>query len=188
MKFAVNNLAAACLGLAAMAALASRAEAVTYFLYTGQTNAQTQIDINHTTTWLFTAGSDYDLGGGYFEMKDGPQTTADILLTLTNLTTATQIAQVSYTNGDFDTQHGGNPQSFDTVPFLFGFPGSPLPVTLTNGDNYRVDLTSPAPDQQAKAYFIKGSDSVSIKDPSGNPPPGGGGTRNPHRWLLWEPA
>ena len=67
--------------MCAAAFLSMTAAAQTY-ITTGQTGAQTQIDVNHTSTWTFTPASNTTLSGGYFTMKDGSATTADVTLSL----------------------------------------------------------------------------------------------------------
>ena len=146
--------------------LSTAAMADPVFLFTGQTNAQTQIDVNHTSTWDISPGANFDLAGGEFDMKDGPHTTADVLLTLYD--GGVQIGQVDYTQAQFAAAHTGNDQNFNGAgqftPFLFG-----TPITLLVGHSYEVDLTSVATDAQDEAYFIKGFDSAFLGDSQGNP-------------------
>jgi hypothetical protein len=155
-------------GLAVMMmATVLHSEPVYYFVTTGQQGAQTQIDVNHSSSWTFNVVSDFTLGGGKFEMKDGPQTVQDITLNVWQGSIGgTLYAQKTLTNPQFDTVHGGNPQSYDTTVFLF-----PLNVTLQGGNTYVVNLTSTAIDAQSKAYFIKGFDRGTFQDDNGNPPP-----------------
>ena len=42
-----------------------------YYLSTGQTGAQTQIDIAHTSSWLLNPNVDFSFAGGLFTMKAG---------------------------------------------------------------------------------------------------------------------
>ena len=149
------------------------AAAPIYYLTTGQSQAQTQVDENHSSEWLITTGSaGFLLGGGNFNMKIGSQTTADIALALYlgPDDTGTLLASKVFTAAGFCGAHPGNCQSFDMVPFHFT-----VPVQLQPEQTYFAALTSPAPDKQSEAYFIKGSRDASIIDDSGNPPPGGGG-------------
>src|SRR5258707_493257 len=122
-----------------------------YYLSTGQTGAQTQIDTFHSTTWAFTATSDWELGGGNFTMKDGSSTTDDVMLTVYEGVDSTgpQVAQIDLTNASFCTLHGGNCQNFNTTPFYF-VDGSndPAPLSIANGQSYFVALTSTAPNDQ----------------------------------------
>ncbi len=162
-----NLLALSCIALALpMAAQAN----VTYFVYTGQSNAQTQIDIDHTSSWNFNVGATpFNLGGGNFTLKDGPNTIDNIKLTLYLGIDAsgTQVAQLNLTNAQFDALFGvGNPQSFTEVPLYFA-----TPYTLAANSQYHLALTSIAPDSQSEAYFIKGYDGFTIQTPGGATPP-----------------
>lgn len=144
---------------------------VTYFVYTGQSNAQTQIDINHTSSWNFSVGATpFDLGGGNFTLKEGPKTDQNIMLTLYPGIDATgvPVAQVNLTNTQFDALFGGgNTQTFTEVPIHFA-----APVTLAANSQYHLALSAPlAPDSQDEAYFIKGYDGFTIKTPGGATPP-----------------
>ena len=58
-----------------------------YYLATGQTGAQTQIDVNHTSSWVMTPNVNFDLGGGLFTMKDGSSTSATVNLSLIKAST-----------------------------------------------------------------------------------------------------
>ncbi len=157
--------ALAVLGLVAVAFQATPAAAIPYvaepyYVTTGQTGAQTQIDVNHTTSWLFTAVSGWRLGGGDFTMKDAPSTSATISLSLYagNDATGTLLDAVTYTNSQFCTaQAGNNCQSYGSTPFHFA-----TPYTLTLASTYYLALTSSAPDVQSQAYFIKGTDGTTI--------------------------
>ena len=150
-----------------MAVAAGPAQAdVAYFITTGQAGAQTQIDIDHTSSWLITPGANFLLGGGNFTMKEGPTTGATISLTLYlgSDATGSQLDQVTFTEAGFCTIHTGNCQSFDIVPFHFT-----TPDTLLAGQTYFVALTSPAIDTQSTAYFIKGLEDAIIADIEGTP-------------------
>lgn len=157
--------ALAALGLVAVAFLATPAAATPYvpapyYVTTGQTGAQTQIDVNHTTSWLFTAVSGWRLGGGDFTMKDGPSTSATISLSLYagNDATGTLLDAVTYTTSQFCTaQAGNNCQSYGSTAFHFA-----TPYTLASGSTYYLALASSAPDVQSQAYFIKGTDGTTI--------------------------
>ena len=133
-----------------------------YYLSTGQAGAQTQIDVNHTTSWSFTATSNWDLGGGDFTMKDGSATTAGIMLAVYEGTNSSGIlrASLSLSNSDFcSLQAGGNCQSYGGTPFHF-LP----PYSINLGIEYYIALTSNAADVQSHAYFIKGVQSSSFLD------------------------
>ncbi len=148
----------------------------TFFVFTGQSNAQTQIDVNHTSSWNFTTGNaPFDLGGGNFTLKEGPTTSANIVLTLYQGIDAAgaQVAQLNLTNAQFDalfappiTDPAENTQSFTLVPLHFA-----APFTLSVNSQYHLALTSVAPDTQSQAYFIKGYDSFTIQTPNGDTPP-----------------
>lgn len=144
-----------------------------YYLATGQTGAQTQIDINHTSSWLLTPNVNFDFGGGVFTMKDGTTTTDNIILSIykgtNNLGILLDVHSV--TNTAFCGQVT-NCGSYAYHQMFFN-----APVTLVAGTTYFVNLTSPAADVQSKAYFIK-NDSFFISDQAGNainPQPAGFG-------------
>ena len=77
-----------------------------YYLQTGQTGAQTQIDVNHTSTWLLTPNIDFDLGGGLFVMKDGSNTSARVTLSIYqgNDDNGPLLGSAWLTHADFCTQ------------------------------------------------------------------------------------
>ena len=145
------------------AANPAKALPVLYYLTTGQSGAQTQIDVDHTTSWSFTAGSAWTLGGGNFTMKDGSATTSTIALSVYEGTSAsgTLVASINLNHGTFCTLHTGNCQQFNTTPFHFSA-GSEY--TFTSGLAYYIALTSNAPDVQSEAYFIKGLADTTIID------------------------
>lgn len=130
--------------------------AQTFYLYTGQTGAQTQIDTNHTTSWRITVGSNktVTLGGAKLTMKHGPQTKTDVSLKLYSGSSAiasnllATITLTRDTNGTF--YQGTNVQTF--AQRTFAFPSSQV---LTSG-TYFITLTSTSDDQQNEAFFIKG--------------------------------
>ncbi len=159
---------------ALLVSLCSAAPIIAY-LSTGQTGDQTQLDINHASTWLFTPNVAFDLGGGLFEMKDGSKTWADIGLSLflgsdtsgqllgsSSLTHATFCAQVSKCN------------QFNYHQFFFD-----TPIPVVPGVTYFAALTSTAADAQKEAYFIKAE--TFISDQTGtaiDPQPIGDSTAN----------
>src|ERR1051326_1251265 len=54
-----------------------------YYVWTGQTSAQTQIDSFHTSSWYIEVfNGPLLLGGGNFTMKAGSSATADVTLSL----------------------------------------------------------------------------------------------------------
>jgi len=166
---------ASCAVAALMASAPARAEV--YYLTTDQTGAQTQIDMNHSTTWAFTAVGTWTLGGGNFVMKDGPKTGDDppnaissvglFVYEGTEASHGAALRQFLYLDdAAFCTAHGGNCQKFGDVPFHFD-----LGLQLTDGVSYFVELTSPVIDEQTGAYFIKGLDNSTFLNNAGNPPP-----------------
>ena len=156
-----------------------------YYLATGQTGAQTQIDVNHSSSWTLIPNVAFDLGGGLFVMKDGSSTTQTLMLSIyqgTN-TSGTLVDTVTLNHTQFCAQVT-NCGQFDVHSFLFS---SPVPLTI--GTTYFVQLTSTAPDVQSQAYFIK-SDFYFISDAAGTPiqpePVGfGGGTAVPEISSVW---
>jgi hypothetical protein len=170
----------AALGLAAAPATAGPI----YYLTTSQAGAQTQIDVNHTSSWLITTGGvGWDLGGGNFEMKYGSQTTANIRLDLYagSNASASPLATVEFTPSEFCTaQSGGNCQSsFDVTKFYFT-----TPYALLANSTYFAALTSGAADAQDTAYFIKRGRGAQIVDEQGNTPPSGGAQPVPEPSTL----
>lgn len=101
-KVATRNLLALLFVLAPTLSLAAD-----YLLYTGQQFAQTQIDVNHRTTWtISTTGSvpaGAEFAGGVFTMKKGSSTTATITLSyyLGTNNQGTLLGSVSLTNSSF---------------------------------------------------------------------------------------
>lgn len=159
----------AMLGLLAALTAATSARAATFFsVQTGIQGAQTQIDVNHTSTWSFTTGAAWSFGGGTFEMKAGPQTSANITLSIfegTNFS-APAFGTINLTSAGFCGQLG-NCQQFGAVSFLFG-----TALALKENTTYFVDLTSTAVDNASRQYFIKGTSSaLRFVDADGNPMP-----------------
>ena len=141
-----------------------------YYLSTGQPGAQTQIDVNHTSTWSIAALTPFELGGGVFTMKGGSAVSATIQLALYQGTdaTGTLLASTTLTSTTFCGQ-SANCGQFAFHQFFFT-----TPILLSVGTNYFAALTSSAVDTQSQAYFIK-SDASSIADANGtpiDPPPG----------------
>jgi len=142
--------------------LSTLSNAATFlYLNTGQTGAQTQIDIAHTSTWLLTPNVDFLFDGGLFTMKAGGSVAADINLSiyLGPDNTGTQLASITLTSTQFCTQAACG--QFNTHQFLFT-----TPVALTTGTTYFAELTSSAVNTQSQAYFIK-SDTSFISDLNG---------------------
>jgi hypothetical protein len=137
--------------------------APTYYLATGQSGAQTQIDVNHTSTWLFTPNVDFDFGGALVTMKAGQNTTANIVFQLFIGTDASgqEIVNTTMTS----TQFCGQVSNCGTYEYHSFLPA--LPVSLSAGMTYFGSLTSTAPDTQSGAYFIK-NNTYFISDINGN--------------------
>jgi len=133
------------------------------YLSTGQTGAQTQIDIAHTSTWLLTPNVDFSFAGGLFTMKAGGSAVDDLTLSiyLGSDTTGTLLSSVTLTSTQFCAQAACG--QFATHQFLFS-----APVALTTGTTYFAALSSNAPNTQSQAYFIK-SDNSFVSDINGTP-------------------
>lgn len=128
-----------------------------YFLYTGHTQAQTQIDTDHTTAWLLTAATAWTLGGGRFVMKRGSATAGDVSLVVrTGSASGTEIARVTLTPASFTS-------IFTEIAFDFA-----TPLSLQAGTSYYIAIESSVPDVQSEAYFIKGVRETSFEDLSHN--------------------
>lgn len=159
------------------------------FVYSYQAGAQTQIDLNHSSTWTFNlTGGSFDLGGGKLVMKDGSQTNSTITLAVWQgfVGNGSALASVTLTDAQFGANHVGNSQTFDTTTFLFS-----SPITLSAVNTYVVELSSGAPDSQNFAYFIKGGGSGTFLDSSNNPPPDvtiNGGTQTGGQVVAPEPT
>jgi len=148
------------LGVSLLASLCNAAP--TYYLATDQTGGQTQIDINHTSTWLLEPNVDFSFGGGLFTMKAGNNASAFVTLSLYEGTDASGplLGSAALTNAVFCGQVG-NCGSFDKHTFSFA-----NPILLDSNLSYFARLTSNATDVQSKAYFIKSGSFIS--DVNGN--------------------
>jgi hypothetical protein len=133
-------------------------------LATDQTGGQTQIDVNHSSTWLLNPSFSFDLGGGLFVMKAGNSVATTVTFTLYQGTdtTGAVLTSTTFNSTQFCAQVG-NCGTFAFHPFFFT-----TPVALAAGTNYFGALTSAAPDVQSQAYFIK-SDSFFASDITGTP-------------------
>ncbi len=80
-----------------MAFGASRAWAQAY-LETGQTGAQTQIDVDHSTTIYIGAVASFTLGGANYVMKRGSASTADVNFTVYANSACTGVPLATVTN------------------------------------------------------------------------------------------
>jgi hypothetical protein len=138
--------------------------AVTAYVATDQTGAQTQIDIDHASSWVLNVQTTFDLGGGLFTMKDGQTTADDITFSLYqgSDSTGTLLDSVTLTHAAFCSQVS-NCGNFEFHQFFFV-----TPIQLDSGNTYFATLTSSAPDTQSLAYFIK-SDTFYASDETGTP-------------------
>lgn len=154
------------IGLASLVAVPALAHAqalVPYYVYTGQTGAQTQVDVNHKSSFTISAANDIDFYGGSFVMKAGSSASTPITLTLYDSAAKTNVlSSVTLTTSQFCAVHGGNCSSYDVTKFDL-----PSPVRLSAGRAYYAELTSRAPDTQSLAYFIKGGNSCYIATANG---------------------
>lgn len=159
------------LSIASAVVVASAAQAADpiYFVSTDITGAQTQIDINHLSSWIVGVNNNVDVAGGKFVMKDGSQTSGPLTFSIyTGGLSDVQIQSGSYnpfasitlSNAQFDAQVS-NGQTFSVHTFNFA-----SVVTLLAGQTYTAALTSTVPDVQSKAYFIKGGTQVWLVDSS----------------------
>lgn len=122
----------------------------TYFLYTGQTGAQTQIDnAPHTSSWYIKVTGSFAFGGGKFLLKTN-NATANVVLRLYQGvdTNGTLLETVQHTPSEV----GGA----DYTETVFNFSS----VRTLAAGNYFVTLTSATADN--KQYFIKGADQALI--------------------------
>ena len=132
-----------------------------YYLWTGQTGAQTQVDRQHSSSWYVTVTGSTQLGGGLFTIKRGPSTTANIVLTVrANGPAGTVLATKTLTSGDVTSM-------YTLTAFELSDASPNTPYTMTAG-TYYMTLTSTAPDTQSEAYFIKNnpSDTCLLKRPA----------------------
>jgi len=144
--------------LAALTLGAGAAQATTYYtVQTGQSGANTQLDVNHSLYWTFvtSATPTWEIGGGDFVMKRGPSTTETISLSLYlggQPVQGAALAVVTLTPSNFT-------QSYTATDFLFN-PAYALQAT----QQYTLALTSNAVDAQSQAYFIKGNLTLNFVD------------------------
>jgi len=128
------------------------------YVTTGQSGAQTQIDVNHQSYFTFTApGGGATLSGGKFTMKTGTSTTGSITLrlfqgTIVSLNSLpTALATLTQTVTEFCTgfancgQFGLHTMDFPSAPNLTG--GVTYTAVLSTGPDVA--------DVQSQAYFIK---------------------------------
>jgi uncharacterized repeat protein (TIGR01451 family) len=139
------------------------------YIYTGQSGAQTQIDVNHTSSWYVqvSAGNTMTLGGGKFHMKKGPTATGSVTLTLyANGPGGTQLATVTLGVANFGSSFAETVFNFSSAPVL-------------SAGTYYASLTSNAVDNQNQAFFIKGATNAIISQDGVTPVSGGGTTAAP---------
>jgi len=139
------------------------------YVTTGQTGAQTQIDAFHTSSFTIAVQNPTLFSGGVFTMKAGTATQDPITFRLYDSPAKTTLlAEKSYSSTSaFCAARSGNCQSYAPTDFSF-----PSPVTLDPGQTYYAELTSPAPDAQSKAYFIKGAKGCYVAKAGGRIEPG----------------
>ncbi len=125
-----------------------------YYLETSHSGPQTQIDLAHTSTWMFTPNVAFELAGGLFQMKDGANTLSTVTLSVFKGIDATLLGFVSLTHAEFCAQVD-NCGQFGYHLFSFN------PIQLAKGTGYFATLTSTAPDSQKEAYFIKSNTMIS---------------------------
>lgn len=161
----MNGLMKAAVFAAVTAWSAGGASAVPYYVTSGQTNANTQIDAAHQSAWLFAigAGAVMELGGGNLTIKRGPQTVLPIVLSLYLGADATGLL--------LDTvavAPGAVAQSYSPVWFAFA-----APVELAgglSGASYFLALTSTTGDAGRTQYFIKGEETTTLYLQGGGTP------------------
>jgi hypothetical protein len=142
-------------GLSLLASLCSAAPV--YYVATDQTGGQTQIDVNHSSSWLLEPNVDFSLAGGLLTMKAGNNASATLTFSLYEGSDATGplLGSAILTNAIFCGQVG-NCGSFNEHTFSFA-----SPILLDSNLSYFARLTSTAPDVQSKAYFIKSGSFIS---------------------------
>lgn len=148
-------------GLLALFSLGTVCQATPiYYLATGQTGAQTQIDVSHSSSWVMTPNTAFAFGGGLFTMKQGQSTVAPVTLALFQGTSAagSLLATATLTATNFCAQVANCGQ--------YAYHAFTMSVSLQAGVSYFAQLTSPADNTQSLAYFIK-NDSFFISDQNG---------------------
>lgn len=145
----IHHLGAGLIVLAA-SALGTPVQALpVLFVSTGHAGAQTQTDINHTQHWTFSVSQNVTVGGGLFDMKRGPSSTAEVGFAIfegtyspfTSLDNA--LVQKDLTSTAFARQ-------FKDILF------QNTVTTLLAGHTYTGVLFSDALDARNKSYFVKG--------------------------------
>jgi hypothetical protein len=165
-----------------------QAGTLSYYLITGQANANTTIDSGHEMEWYapsltpsclvttcttspitqFDAAFDWSLGGGSFTMKVGNSPTDGITLTLWDGTVGGTLASPTGTMVASKTLPSSSvPGSYTAVDIVFD-----TPALIQTGHHYVLTLTSHTGQPGSEQYFIKGMDVLGIQDSlsgTGNP-------------------
>jgi hypothetical protein len=155
----------------------------TYYLTTGQSNANTTVDADHEMEWVnpgstqdclvtncqsftvaaFTPTFNWDLGGGIFTIKVNGSPTDDIYFDLWDITdtavTGTPDALSGVLVAQASVSSGAVDNSYTATDFFFE-----TPVTLQIGESYIATLTSNTATHGSQQYFIKGIDALNIQD------------------------
>jgi hypothetical protein len=180
------------LTLTAMLGLPLVATANPYYLVaTTITGANTKIDDSASTVWSFNVSQDFDLGGGALVMKDGPQTSEHLYLTLFDYTNPSltpsapgpigetscalwdAAAQECVTNQQFhdevDTSGSGanNDQGYVPHYLFFGVTDYSATNVVSTATPFHLlaghtyGLQLTSSEPSNSAYFIKGSPTTS---------------------------
>lgn len=163
MKSTANILKTLAIAAAGFASVPAHA---LLFVSTGQSNANTQLDVNHTQHWTYTVSADVQgVNGGLFTMKDGPSTEAGATFVIFRGGYQSYL-DGSYVNSTVFAQTLGNSafnQQYD--PRLF----QNTSINLLAGQTYTGVLFSNTPDAGSTQYFIKGNlDTLTFVDENGN--------------------
>ena len=177
----------------------------TYYLVTGQSNANTTIDLDHLMEWtepssgqpcIVTGGPipcasfattyfnptfDWNLGGGDFTIKTNGAT-ADITLSLFDVTGGNVGGVPGALTGSLVTSATvvANTVSNAYTSTAFHF----APVTLLTGRHYLAILTSATLTNGSNQYDIKGIDTLTIETVNQTPITDPGAVPEPATWLL----
>lgn len=149
-----------------------------WYITTDHTGAQTQIDTNHLSSWIFgvpTNMAGIEIWGGDFIMKDGPRTDESLTfsiyfgaLTPADLFagTNTPFATAVLSNAEFKLQNSTDQQYNPVILSFTDIYGSNAPVLLNPSITYTAALTSAAMDVASHQYFIKGGNLEFVPEPS----------------------
>ena len=135
-----------------------------FYVKTGQTGAQTQIDVAHTSSFSFQPTTATSFAGGIFTMKAGSSASRTVTFALYENLSAGPVRSVTLTYSQFCALHtpASNCSQFGPVQFSFA-----TPYVMVPGRTYYARLTSGAPDVQSQAYFIKGADGCLLANAGG---------------------